>query len=280
MTLRPTSLRSLLLTLGLVGALAAPAAAADLTVAPADTGFGAGRPGYGYTLNPGGQVQDGVVVANTGTAPLQVTLRADGLDWVSLDRAAVSVPAGGSVEVPFAVALPQDAAPGDHVGAIVASGGGSEAQVPIRLRVGGPLKPGLSVEDVRLDGETVTYTVRNTGNAILRAHPSVSVTGPFGRFAATAGKLADTPALAPGKTWTGSARVSDVTPAFRLTATVTLLPLLTDAAGSTTALPAVEAGGHAVAIPWALVLAVLVLVAGVGALARRRVRVSSIQHLG
>ena len=67
------------------------------------------------------------------------------------------------------------------------------------------------------------------------------------------------PALLPGATWKGSAPVPDVTPAVWLTATVTLLPLLTDAAGSTAPLAPVESSGHGWAVPWSLVATLIVL---------------------
>ena len=56
-----------------------------------------------------------------------------------------------------------------------------------------------------------------------------------------------------------SAPLHDVTPALRLTATVTLVPLLTDAAGSTAPLAATKASGHAWTVPWSLLLAIVVL---------------------
>ena len=123
------------------------------------------------------------------------------------------------------------------------------------------------------DGDaTVRYTIRNTGNAILTARQTVSVAGPFGRWAVKAGALADSPALSPGATWTGSASLQDVTPALRLKATVTLVPLLTDAAGSTAPLPAVKEAGHAWAVPWVPVVALLVVCGLVGAGSKRRRR--------
>jgi uncharacterized membrane protein len=265
----------LLLALGLVGCFARPAVAADWAVKPADNAFGTGRQDYRYTLNPGGRAEDGLTLVNTGPAPLRLTLRADGLKWLTIQQAAVTVPAGGSLDVPFTVALPEDAAPGDHVGALVAEAAGTRAVIPLDLRVGGPLKPRLAVEHVQINRSggdaTVTYTVRNTGNATLGAHPSVALSGPFGRFSAKVGTLADAPPLAPGRTWTGTAHADDVTPALRLTATVEVFPLLTDAAGSTTPLPAVKVTGHAVVVPWLLVVAVLGL-GGVGLSYRRRSR--------
>ena len=265
----------LLATVGLGGLLAQSAAAANAqsTVTPAANQFGAGRQNFGYTINPGGQVEDGVVVVNDGTTPLQLDLVAKssmGLDaWTHLNQDNVTVSPGESVEVPFTVAVPDEAAPGDYAGTIVG--------VPIRLRVGGALKPGLAVENVQVHGsETVTYTIHNTGNAILSARQSVSVSGPFGRFAKRAGKIADTPSLLPGETRKVSVPLHDVTAALRLTATVTLVPLLTDAAGSTAPLAATKASGHAWVVPWTLLLAILALcglvAAGLALRPRRRGR--------
>src|SRR5689334_9937065 len=105
MTMRPISPRSLLLaTLGLVGLLAQPAAAADWTAEPAANQFGAGRQAFTYTVNPGGQVQDGLVVVNHGAGPLQLALHAAGgplRAWMRPGRDDVTVPAGESVDVPF-----------------------------------------------------------------------------------------------------------------------------------------------------------------------------------
>ena len=79
---------------------------------------------------------------------------------------------------------------------------------PLRLRVGGPLKPSLAVEQVRIDyagtpnrsqgRRTVTYTIHNTGNAILSARQTVSVSGPFGRLAVTCGQDRRRAAVAAG----------------------------------------------------------------------------------
>lgn len=265
--LRPTSLL-LLATLGLVGLLARPAAAADWSVQPATNQFGDGREDFRYTLNPGGEAEDAIVVANQGTAPLRVTLRAD-LPWVNLDADTATVAPGDTAEVPFTVTLPGDAAPGDHAGAVAVTGGGSTATLPIRLRVGGPLTPELTVEDVQVADARVTYVLHNTGNAILGAHQRVKLTGPFGRFAATVDPVPDAAALLPGERRTVSAPVRDMTPAVRLSATVTLTPLLTDAAGSTAPLQVVESTGHAWAIPWLPLLVIVGVVAVVTALRSR-----------
>jgi hypothetical protein len=271
--MRPADPRLLLLVmLGLAGLLAQPAAAAEWTAEPAANQFGAGRQRFSYTINPGSDAKDGVVVVNHDAAPLRLALRpAAGpmSAWIHPARDDVTVAPGDTVEVPFTVTLPEDAAPGDYASDI--------AGVPIRLRVGGALKPSLAVEDIRVDGSVVTYRIRNTGNATLTAHQAVSVSGPFRLWKATAGELADSPSLLPGATWKASARVADVTPAVRLTATVTLTPLLTDEAGSISPLGPVMASGHGWAIPWAVLPALLVVCAAAAGLAvrlrRRPVRV-------
>jgi uncharacterized membrane protein len=278
--MRPPSLHLavclVLAALGLGGLLAQPATAAvTWTLEPADNGFGAGREDFRYTVNPGGQVQDGVVVVNHGAAPRRLALEvapmsSGGGGWVELDRDAVTVSPGEPVEVPFRLTLPADAAPGDYMGGIVTSDAGQRVDIPIRLRIGGALKPSLAVEHVRVEyadtagplgkgDATVTYTIHNTGNATLTARQSVSVSGPFGRWSVKAGRIADTPALLPGGTFKVSVPVRDVTPAVRTTATVTLVPLLTDAAGSTAPLPAVKGSGHAWTVPWTLLVVVLAL---------------------
>jgi hypothetical protein len=310
---RTTVVCLVLATLGLGGLLAGPAAAADWTVAPAANDFGAGRQNYQYTLNPGGQVEDGIVVVNHGATPLDLALHAaDGVTtgagkldlvtkdatskgigaWVRPDRGDVTVQPGESVEVPFAITLPDNAAPGDYVGGIVTSNADQRVGITIRLRVGGALEPSLAVESVRVHysgtanpigkgDATVTYTIHNTGNAILTARQTVSASGPFGRWAVRAGRLADTPALLPGDTWKVSAPLHDVTPALRLTATVTLVPLLTDAAGSTAPLAPSKASGHAWTVPWSLLLAVLAVcglaVAGLALRPRRRARIETLR---
>ncbi|MFC7382152.1 WxL protein peptidoglycan domain-containing protein [Sphaerisporangium rhizosphaerae] len=305
----------LLAVLGLLGTGAGPAAAADgdasWTVGTAAGDFGSGRENYRYTLDPGGRLQDGLVIVNHGATPLHLAVyaadafTAEGgrLDlaakdatstkvgaWVHADRPDVTVAPGGSAEVPFTVALPDDAAPGEYMGGIVtapagAGEGDGRLGIRIRLRVGGALKPGLSAEDLRVrysgtpdpfgKGEaTVTYTVRNTGNAILAARQAVSLSGPFGRFGVRAGQIGDSPQLLPGDTWKVSVPVRGVTPALRLTGTVALTPLLTDAANSVAPLAVVQTTADAWTIPWTLLLLVLIVVCGltVAALAIRRRR--------
>ncbi|MEU3978898.1 DUF916 domain-containing protein [Streptomyces sp. NPDC026672] len=293
------------LLLALLGVLAAgltPAAAADgdaeWTVDTASGDLGTARENYVYTLNPGGRIEDGLVIANHGSAPVELavyaadgfTARDGALDlvaqgarstrigaWVRPERSEVTVAPGRSAEVPFTLALPAATPPGDYMGGVVTSlrqpdGTEQRLGIRVRLRVAGQLRSALAVEDLRVrhagtanpfgkGDATVTYTVRNTGNTILTARQTVSVSGPFGKLRVAAGKVADSPPLLPGDTWKVSVPVRGVTPALRLTGTVALVPLLTDSAGSIAPLAATTSTAHAWTVPWALLVLVVVLVA-------------------
>ncbi|MFC7649557.1 hypothetical protein ACFQX6_61145 [Streptosporangium lutulentum] len=207
----------------------------------------------------------------------------------------MTVQPGASVEVPFTVTLPDDAAPGEYMGGVVTSpaqageADGTDAEqrlgIRIRLRVGGELTPKLSVEDLRLrysgtpnpfgkGDATVTYTIHNTGNAILTARQAVSLSGPFGSSDVRTGQIDDSPQLLPGDTWKVSVPVHGVAPVLRLTGTVALIPLLTDASGSVAPLAAAETTTGSWTIPWTLLLLLVVLcglvVAGLVLRRRRR----------
>ncbi|WP_055587819.1 WxL protein peptidoglycan domain-containing protein [Streptacidiphilus griseoplanus] len=234
--------------------------------------------------------------AETGTLDLLTTdKKSVGIGaWVHADRDSVVIKPGKSVTIPFTVTVPANATPGDHVGGILTSltqaddAAGINVDrrlgIKIRLRVSGKLQPSLAVEDlqVRYAGTadpfakgdaTVTYSVHNTGNAVLTAQQRVSLSGPFGWLRVDAGKIAPPPALLPGERWKVTVPVHGVTPAFSLAATATLTPLLTDASGSTSALDPVSATTHGWAVPWTLSLLLLALIAAVaGALVLTRRR--------
>jgi hypothetical protein len=301
-----TVVLALLASLGLVGLGTGTAVAAEDDVAwavrTASNKFGEDRQNYRYTLNPGGTIRDGLVVVNHGKKPIDLSVyAADGFTteggqlnlltqdakstgigaWVHADRTRVRIQPGKSVNVPFRLTLPENATPGDHLGGIITSltqagtGAGMDVDrrlaLRIQLRVGGDLKPALTVDgpDVSFDGTanpfgkadaTVDYTIHNTGNAILSAQQKVSVTGPFGRFEVDAADVPDAPELLPGEEWTVSVPVHGVRPGVRLAGTVTLTPLMTDAAGSVSPLAEIETTSHAWAIPWALLVLLVVVI--------------------
>ncbi|MFF4351491.1 hypothetical protein [Streptomyces sp. NPDC001530] len=205
--------RALGLTLLLLGM--APVAAADdgWSVLPAsgtaDTTDG--RP-YVYAEGaPGTVLQDAVSVLNPGARPLTVRLRgADGDNtasggftvrkkpkdtgaWIGFAREAdgrrvavrevsVRVPAHTRADVPFTVSVPAGAAPGDHPGAIVASGGGRSSAVRVHLRVSGPTLSALTVEHVAVRAGRISYELVNRGTTVLTPKVAVHADGVFGEL--------------------------------------------------------------------------------------------------
>jgi hypothetical protein len=180
--------------------------------------------------------------------------------------------------------VPADAR-GEYLGGIVTTvpqasadaGVEHRAAIRVRLHVGGTFHPRMSVEAVRVDyspellgagAATVTYTIRNSGDTVLAAEQSVTLSGPFGLTERSAGELGNTPGLLPGESWSMSVPIDDVAPLGTLSAAVTAVPLYTDPAGSTGPLGAVGSGGLGWAIPWLPLLVVLAVGAGAIALVR------------
>jgi WxL interacting protein linking bacterial and host surfaces len=214
----------------LLASPAMPSYAADngsWSVYPASSQLGA-RPYFALSADPGTVLTDKVVVADKTGRPLTFRLyAADAYNtardggfavrtaeekqrgvgaWAKPLKGRVTVPAHGSVTVPFTLRVPEDAEPGDHPGALVAlderidQGRGAVALgvrravgARVYLRVGGPTVPAIAVEDVRVThhqplvpglGEstaTVSCTLHNTGNITLHPKVRLRATGLFGR---------------------------------------------------------------------------------------------------
>ncbi|WP_263121190.1 DUF916 domain-containing protein [Cellulomonas sp. RIT-PI-Y] len=292
----------------LLGALTVPAAqAADTdvtwTVRTASGDLGADRTGFDYHLDPGGSIDDALVVANHGDEPLTLAVyAADGYTtdagqfdvltggtdsaavglWLAAGTDSVTVEPGATVDVPFTLTVPENATPGDYSGALVTSLTQPDEQagitvdrrlgIRVDLRVGGDLAPALNVTDVHLsyDGTinpvgagdgSVSYTLHNTGNTTISAQQDVQVSGPFGWFTVDAADLPTAPELLPGESWDVTVPVSGVMPSVRIGAAVSVVPVMTDAAGSTSTLAAVQGNAHEWAVPWAS-LVVLIAVGG------------------
>ncbi|MET9379314.1 DUF916 domain-containing protein [Streptomyces sp. NPDC002992] len=208
----------------------APAHAAEngeWAVHPAASRLGS-RPYFYLSADPGTTLTDRVTVTNKTGAPL--TFRLYGADaynterdggfavrtrqekqtgagaWITPERTRVTVPARSSVTVPYTLAVPADAEPGDHPGALVAlderiqAGRGSVAVgvqravgARVYLRVNGPAVPALAVEDVTLDQDRplvpgagtstalISYTLHNRGNVTLDPKVALRAEGVFGR---------------------------------------------------------------------------------------------------
>ncbi|MFD9336730.1 WxL protein peptidoglycan domain-containing protein [Streptomyces sp. NPDC060028] len=202
--------------------------------------------------------------------------------WIALPpqtATTVTVPPKGRKDIPFTVKVPADATPGDHVGGIVAlntavEGVQKEGKVQVGVkrsvgarlyfRVPGPVTPGLSVEDVKVDRAApllpwvkkarakVTYTLVNRGNVVVEPKVRVSAEGLFGRT------VLDRPArelklvLLPGQRIVLAEDWADAPQLDRVTVDIT--------AGAA-AYPDLSAGSAAafLAVPWPALGAVLVL---------------------
>jgi hypothetical protein len=284
---------------------AAHAADTDVTwtVRTASNQFGSERTAYNYTVNPGSSVDDALIVANHGVTPLDLGVyAADGYTtesgqfdlvvageksvgvgaWVAGGSNRITVAPGSTVELPFTLAVPANATPGDYSGGIVTSltqpddtngiNVDRRLGIKINLRVGGDLTPSLAIENMHVDWNgglnpfaggdaTVTYTLHNTGNAVLSAQQSANVTAPFGWLATDAAAIDAPPQLLPDETWVVSVPVRDVPAAFWLNATASVVPVVVDASGSTTNLEPVTGSAAGWALPWMLLLIVLALIA-------------------
>jgi hypothetical protein len=185
-----TGLLALLVAGSLAGGLASvsPAVAAegagDVTwgVRTASNENGADRQNFNYTIDPGSELHDALVISNHDTEPLELDVYpADGftttsgqLDlatpdtasvavgaWTSVSSGHVQIPAGETVEVPFTVSIPADATPGDYAGGILTSllQPGQEQGITVDRRLGvrmhvrvlGALAPSLSIEKMQID---------------------------------------------------------------------------------------------------------------------------------
>lgn len=316
-----TAVLLLAATAAAVGSAPAALAAGDSDVTwgvrTAADHSGADRQNFGYRIRPGDSIEDALVVSNHSARPITLDVyAADGfttasgqLDvakrdaeptavgaWTAVRDGTVTIEPAASVEVPFTLAVPRDATPGDYAGGILTSlpsaaqeGGVSVDRrlgIRIHVRVDGTLTPAVAVEQLRVEytgtfdpfgagAATVSYTVHNTGNVRLSAGQTVVVSGPLGLFAVDAGPIAAVPELLPGESWTVSVPVRGVVPAFWLTATATLAPKLPAVAGATPGVQGAAVTAGTWAAPWAL-LVLLLLVAGAVAAAlavgRRRRR--------
>ncbi|MCW2527653.1 MAG: putative protein of unknown function cell surface [Pseudonocardiales bacterium] len=199
------------------------------------------------------------------------------------------------IDIPFTVTVPANASPGDHAAGIVASqstpstdAAGRSVLVDNRvgsrvyLRVDGTLHPSLVVSNFvagyrntwnPLGGGSVSvsYTVRNNGNVRLSAHAVAVVSGLGGTLSARHA-LADIPELLPGASYTATRSINGVFPALKIKTGLTVQGYSTSSGVS---MPPAEAASSSWAMPWSVLLLV-VLIAGlfVTLVMRRRSRPS------
>jgi hypothetical protein len=227
----------------------------------------------------------------------------DAGSWITIKHAPqITVPAQsnkgpGRIEIPFAITVPVKVTPGDHGAALFATltttSTGKGANVELNQRVGarvlirvpGPLTPGIVIRDlsasysqswnpIHAGTAQVKYTIVNTGNVILGAKQSVSISGWFGTHVTAPAKSApEIPLLLPGKSATLSYAVNGVWPAFRQSLKVTVTPLVQPSDTATVHVSPVSASTTFWAIPLVLIaifVLVVLLVVGTWWWGRRR----------
>ncbi|WP_083672513.1 WxL protein peptidoglycan domain-containing protein [Micromonospora sp. CB01531] len=271
------------------------------TVVPSSPSGPKGRKQFDYELSPTEQITDWFSVSNLGDKPIKVDLyptdaftaldggfallprsqaASDAGSWIKLPRAAVTLPPGKRADMPFRLSVPAGTAPGDHVGGILAAV--TEEQVGkdgqrvyverrigarVYLRVAGPLTPAAAVRAVQVEYANpvvpipggrmkVTYRIANTGNVRISGKARVQVRGPLGVRLAT-GDLIDLPEVLPDSEIRLTQEFAHVVPAGPLTATVVL-----NADTNKESLPSQEGSSSVLAVPWAL-LGLLVLILAV-----------------
>ena len=194
--------------------------------------------------------------------------------WVKPAVTHVTIPAGGQVQIPFTMTVPANATPGDHLGGIVtvldqrdSSGSGTVIHRRVGLRieshVSGEVRSRLAVENLKVDYDghnpfgtgsaVVSYTVHNTGNTALGGLQKVQVAGGLGLSAQTVNG-ARLPTLLPGESWEAKTSVDDVRAMLWVSTKVTVTPVVTDAAGSTSTLEPIEASTRTVVSAWSFVI--------------------------
>lgn len=297
----PSAIRASVLSMAALAAVLAPltplsAAAADddpvrWSVAPADAAGTDGRRAVEHELAPGESVDEHFAVRNLSEQ--EITFRitaADGFftqtgrfdiladtaastaagTWITVPDA-VTVPAGESVVVPFSLAVPERAEPGDYAAGVTASilstgsatGGASvgvESRVGFRVltRVTGEITPAASLDalagDYRLSwnplrpGETqISFEVVNEGNTRLAAAGTVAVGGRSVTFPASGQQAQE---LLPGDRREITVAVDDVWPWVLLTATVTLAPEVLTISDTDAAMAPISADVAIWAVPW------------------------------
>lgn len=267
-----------------------------------------GRDHFDLELDPGATIEDHVGVSNFTEAPLELAVYAtdafttaggtfdllpeaeepvDAGAWVAFAEETVVVPPRSRLDIPFHLAVPDDATPGDHAAGIVASlrttttdAAGNPLTVDRRvaariyLRVAGAVEPAATITAVELDhgasgfggDATVTYTVANTGNLRLGGTPAIVIEGPFG-LGRRRTDGPPIPELLPGHGLTFTTTVEDVPPLGRLRATVELTAA---GIGDDAPFPTVAGTASTWAVPWFHLGLAAALVGAAGLVVRRQ----------
>lgn len=283
------------------------------TATPADESGADGRRFVEHELDPGESVVDHLAVRNVGEH--EVTFRlaaADGFytrsgrfdmlpadqesvasgTWIDLPDS-VTVPGGETVVVPFTIAVPDRAEPGDHAAGITASvlsvqqaddgtSVGVESRVGFRVitRVTGEIAPAAAIGDVEARYETswnplqpgrlvLEFDVENDGNTRLFAAGTVEAGGRQVVFPAEGEAPQE---LLPGDVRTLTVAIDDVWPLLLVPATASFAPTAVTMDGAETVLDPVTSEVLAWAVPWPQLVGVGGVALLAGALLWGRIR--------
>jgi hypothetical protein len=180
---------------------------------------------FEQVVNPGDRFSTSITVTNPGTVTRQFTVGVQDISgitqggepifttstvanyglssWVTLGNPTITVPAGGSVVVPFTINVPKSAGPGGHYGAIFISFGatrptftgtglGYEVGSLIELRIAGDATEQAEIKEFSTDkalyqSPDVTFnaSVADEGNVLLQPRGPVDITNMFGQKVAT-----------------------------------------------------------------------------------------------
>lgn len=219
----------------------------------------------------------GFEVAGTTAKPQDVGA------WVRflfLNHGSLTLPGRSRIDLPFIVAVPRNAEPGDHAGALVAAvtiasrdKGGALVNVESRvasrlyLRVGGILHPRLEVTNIHASyagvlnpvGQgrvAISYTVRNTGNVRMAVDQAVRLSPQFWGPEVAVKGLRRIPEIVPGGVVMVTATAPAVWPLLRYSARIQLTPQPVRDAIAANTLNAHPAAGAVEfwAVPWMLLL--------------------------
>lgn len=290
--------------------------AAPFAVQPSGVDGPGGRDYFVYSLTPGETFGDTVAVSNLGDRPINFviypadafnvkdeggfTAARDGEEaigvgsWITLKAQTYTVEPGTRIDVPFSITVPEDAEPGDHAGAILATDAdrgsinvdGTDPNLVVRERVGarvyvrveGPISPALRIDKLDVQRKTpsfavpffstegqvtVSWEVSNTGNTRLTPTAVLEVKGLFGRTIKTL-PAEELPELLPGSNIVRSAIITGLPPLEKITVELTVTADEVEVVGTASYW----------AVPWRFVALVLLLLAaliGWRIIRRRRV---------
>ena len=219
----------------------------------------------------------------------------DAGSWVTFENGAkfVDVPLepGASKLVTFTLTVPADASPGDHAAGIVISVTSPQGQIMVDrrvatrlyVRVPGDLQAALTIGSITssyesqlnpLDGTTtVTFTVRNSGNIALGGNMIVGVNTYFGINAAPTVRE-ELDEMLPRSTRVVTVKVPGVAQLGYINPYVSLAPTIAENTTSPGPLAVVDRDTAALAMPWWL-LVLIVVGGGIYIFLRIRRRIDS-----